>query len=83
MNERFLNDMTGDARVEQVLEKHETFLKVTLNMLCEHLTKQQVNFKKLSSGDKNKILNEFLLLHYPESQSDFRTKLKTELLKML
>lgn len=70
-----------EERVNRAYEKHDSFLELTLKMFQEYIAKNHKNFYTLSSADKNKITNDFLLQEYPESQSDFRTKLKLELLK--
>jgi|GEM_PF-5431177 len=71
-------------RVERLIEKHEKFMELTMGQLKEFFqVKKVVDFAKLPFSAQNVLLNEFLLKTYPESQSDFRTKLKTELLKLL
>ncbi len=79
-NERI--DFTNE-RIDRVHEKHDRFMQLTFRVFQEYLTKSYKDFDSLSSADKNRITNAFLLQEYPESQSDFRTKLKVELLKML
>lgn len=84
MNEQPPPQAENDERIERLIEKHERFMEFAMRDLRLYFRAEKVvDFHKLPSNKQHTLLNEFLIKTYSDSQSDFRTKLKVELLKLL
>ena len=92
MQENFMEEVRGatnspnntqESRAERIVEKTESFMIQVLNDLNADFIKNGIIFSVLSSSDQNKYLNVFLEKKFPNTFSDYRKKIKIELLKSI